>query len=311
MRNYSVRALAIVATVAFLVPIVARAGDVTPQERAWETRLGDQRYDELERKGEIVPPQSPLYAMLQPVAARVAAVADRQYFAPFHFYVVDEPTPNAFSVPGGNVYVTTSLLAMIRNRDELAGVLCHEVNHDIHHDVYNFYRQGKVGPAEAARQHRIAETNADRAGAYTCAKAGFNPWGMVWSFRDYQEDGISSRVTTLSDHPSDASRVAALTTLIEGDSSTFGRFRDDVAAAPPTPRSYGPTYGQVYPQMQTYAQVARPGYAPPAQAYPQQPVYPQQMVARSRGGACAAEPTRRARRLCRRARLELRGMGQF
>ena len=101
MRNFSGRALAVIATAAFLLPIVVRADDATPQERAWETRMGQQRYMELMRKGEIVPPQSPLYATLQPIADRVAAVANAQYFTPFHFYLVNERTPNAFSVPGG------------------------------------------------------------------------------------------------------------------------------------------------------------------------------------------------------------------
>ncbi len=336
--------------------------------------MGQQRYVELMQKGEIVPPQSPLYATLQPIADRIAAVANPQYYTPFHFYLVNERTPNAFSVPGGNVYVTTSLLSMARNRDELAGVLCHEVNHDIHHDVYNFYEQGLEGQADAAQSHRAAESNADRAGAYTCAKAGFNPWGMVWSFREYQQDGMSRQVTALSDHPSDASRAAALTALLTSDSSAFGRFRDDIADATPLahpanaqvaqqPQGYGQGYPQSYqqpgyPQGQVYAQVGPqgpppgygapqgyappqgygppgppPGYGPPqgytpSQGYAPQGYAPQgyapqgyapsqgyapqgyaapsgyapQIAGQTRGrGPCASEPTRQARRLCRKA----------
>jgi hypothetical protein len=354
--------------------------------------MGQQRYMQLMQKGEILPPQSPLYATLQPVANKVAAVANAQYFTPFHFYLVNERTPNAFSVPGGNVYVTTSLLAMVRNRDELAGVLCHEVNHDIHHDVYNFYQQGLVERNQAADSHRQAESNADHAGAYTCAKAGFNPWGMVWSFRNYQENGNSSQVTALSDHPSDASRAAALTALLDGDRATFGRFRDDIVASAPidhraidaevaqqsqqAPQGYG---AQNYPQAQTYAQVGPPqGYAPQGQSYPPgyappgygpqgppqgyapqgygpqgpppgypqgpppgygpqgpPPGYPQgpppgypsgyapqgqgypsgyapQVARQVRGtGPCASEPTRRAKRLCRKALLESRGQAPY
>jgi Zn-dependent protease with chaperone function len=49
---------------------------------------------------------------------------------------VHETQPNAFSEPGGNAYVTDSMMTFVKNKEELAGVLCHEVSHDIHHDVY-------------------------------------------------------------------------------------------------------------------------------------------------------------------------------
>ncbi len=61
------------------------------------------------QRGEIVSPQSPLYRTLAPIANAIATVANRQYFAPFHFILLNEETPNAFSMPGGNVYVTTGL----------------------------------------------------------------------------------------------------------------------------------------------------------------------------------------------------------
>src|SRR6185312_3979680 len=46
-------------------------------------------------------------------------------------------------VPGGNVYVTDSMMRFVRNKEELAGVLCHETSHDIHHDVMNVYRKNQ------------------------------------------------------------------------------------------------------------------------------------------------------------------------
>src|SRR5271168_3143526 len=72
----------------------------TAREESWETRIGQQR-------GEIVPPQSSLYRTLDRIGRTIAAVADPQYFAPFHFVLLNDQTPNAFSIPGGNVYVTT------------------------------------------------------------------------------------------------------------------------------------------------------------------------------------------------------------
>jgi hypothetical protein len=105
-----------------------------------EQQIGQQVYSELNRKGEIIS-SSPLYDTLEPIAARIKRIADPQYQYPFHFILVHEKDPNAFAVPGGNVYVTDSLMSFVQNREELAGVLCHETSHDIHHDVINNMRK--------------------------------------------------------------------------------------------------------------------------------------------------------------------------
>jgi Peptidase family M48 len=174
------RALAGCATILCLYPQVVWA-ETSSQVKTWETQFGQNRYTEYLQRGEVVPPESPLYRTLDPIGEAIAAVADREYFAPFHFVLLNEETPNAFSMPGGNVYVTTALLWFLKNRDELAGVICHEVNHDIHHDMYTVFQARQAGRSprdpSAISYERAAETNADRAGAYLCAKAGFNPWG--------------------------------------------------------------------------------------------------------------------------------------
>jgi hypothetical protein len=297
------RALAVFAAAALAFPIATGAADIPQQQKTWETQFGQQRYMQMMQRGEIVPPQSPLYATLQPIADKIAAVANTQYFTPFHFILVNEGSPNAFSAPGGNVYITTSMLSFVKNRDELAGVLCHEVNHDIHHDVYNLYQQGQhlqttagvpgmppggfggqpypgqmAGGSGASAQtagfSRMAESNADRAGAYTCAKAGFNPWGMVWNFRQYH-DSVGMGHPTGSEHPSDDQRVADLIALFNSDKSTFGKFRDDVAASTPIKLPINMQMAQQSPQGDGYS----PGYPPPGYGYPPQgppPGYPPQ-----------------------------------
>lgn len=47
----------------------------------------------------------------------------------FRFFVLDDPDTNAFAMPGGYVYVTRGLLALLNNEDELAAVLGHEIAH--------------------------------------------------------------------------------------------------------------------------------------------------------------------------------------
>jgi len=47
----------------------------------------------------------------------------------FKFYVVNGLDPNAFAIPGGYIFVTTGLLVLAENEQEVAGVLSHEIAH--------------------------------------------------------------------------------------------------------------------------------------------------------------------------------------
>lgn len=49
---------------------------------------------------------------------------------PYTVYTVQSNQFNAFTIPGGNIYVTTKLLEMVSNKDELAYILGHELGHN-------------------------------------------------------------------------------------------------------------------------------------------------------------------------------------
>src|SRR6266404_6339604 len=127
--NLMRRFLGAVSAVALVLACVAPAPAQTHDEQT-ELQIGQQVYQQLQQKGEIIT-NSPYYNVLNPIAARIKRVADQEYFTPFHFILVNETAPNAFAVPGGNVYVTTAMMRFVKNKEELAGVLCHETSHDI------------------------------------------------------------------------------------------------------------------------------------------------------------------------------------
>src|SRR5271157_6052328 len=110
-------------------PLAAQA-----QNQDQELQLGQEVFNELKAKAEIIE-SSPLYDQLKPIAEAITRSAQPRYNHPFKFYLVHEAKPNAFATPGGNVYVVDSLLYFVKNTDELAGTLCHEVSHTIHHDT--------------------------------------------------------------------------------------------------------------------------------------------------------------------------------
>jgi predicted Zn-dependent protease len=62
------------------------------------------------------------------VGNTVARASDRPH-TPYFFAVCENPDPNAFAVPGGFIFMTTGLLKLVKNEEELAGILGHEIAH--------------------------------------------------------------------------------------------------------------------------------------------------------------------------------------
>jgi predicted Zn-dependent protease len=222
-----------------------------------EVQMGQEVFNELKAKGEIIE-SSPLYDMLNPIADPIIRAAQPRYNHPFKFYLVHETQPNAFATPGGNVYVVDSLLYFVKNTDELAGTLCHEVSHTIHHDTMTLMeKQQKIAEREIGaavllgptRAHVLAilllgklhslsysrdvESRADITGSDVCAATGYNPHGLVWLFQDFQNANMGDVPQLLSDHPGNQNRVNALEKHFRENPSVFGKFNPDPKSATP------------------------------------------------------------------------------
>lgn len=228
-----------------------------PQQQDEEVQMGQEVFDNLKANGEIIE-SSPLYNTLRPIADAITRAAQPRYNHPIRFYLVHEKQPNAFATPGGNVYVVDSLLYFVKNSEELAGTLCHEVSHTIHHDTVKLMekqqqiREREVGAAillGPTRAHilaillvgslhslnysRDAESSADITGSEVCAGTGYNPWGLVWLFRDFENADPNQVPQLLSDHPSNQNRIAALERHFRENPSVFAKFNPDPASAAP------------------------------------------------------------------------------
>ena len=104
----------------------------------------------------------------------------------YQFKIVDQFEPNAFALPGGYIFVSRGLLALIQTEDELANILCHEITHAAHRHAA--MRQALVGQgpfampwtraANMAGYGRDMERDADRGGQILAAAAGYDPMGM-------------------------------------------------------------------------------------------------------------------------------------
>jgi predicted Zn-dependent protease len=242
----------------------------SPQGGDQEAQIGAQVYQQLQQKGEIIPRPNPMYDVLDPIANKIARVANPQYQYPFTFILVHEKQPNAFAVPGGNVYVTDSLMQFVKNQEELGGVLCHETSHDIHHDVVNLNAKAQTQGAmigilgsllgvdrsmlgqlsettiykmQTSRFSREIESSADLKGSETCAQAGINPHGMVWLFDAFEKAGSPGNPEFISDHPTDEHRIEALEHHFNSNATLFGRYSSDIATGTAIPKmaQYTPT----------------------------------------------------------------------
>ena len=116
----------------------------------------------------------------------------------YTFKIVNDKDVNAYSLPGGFIYVNKGLLDYVRSDDELAGVLAHEISHASHHHMVKLmHEQSKlqnillpaiVGVLLATHASGADIGNAVNAG-YLYAIAKTNTYG-VEAEKDADHSGI-------------------------------------------------------------------------------------------------------------------------
>jgi len=171
------------------------------------------------------------------VGQKIAAVSGR-YDITYHYKVIESPELNAFSLPGGWVYVYTGLLKHLKNEADLAFVLGHETGHIVgRHAIrrlqliygINFLLSLTLGGKELSQAElqvikvlyqivlagysRHEEMEADEMGAYFTGKAGWNPVASIETLEilDKLMKFKPSGVTELfMDHPTNKKRIENL-----------------------------------------------------------------------------------------------------
>src|SRR5581483_10813956 len=99
-----------------------------------EVDLGDAQAEELRQTITIVSDPA-LTGYLQAIVDRLALSLSPGQLR-FRAALVEEPTADAFSVAGGRIYVSRKLVSFVRNEDELAAILAHEMGHSLaHHEA--------------------------------------------------------------------------------------------------------------------------------------------------------------------------------
>src|SRR5262247_2330978 len=145
MRHFALTWLGGFAAVSALACAAARLA--TP---AGETELGEDAAVVVERQiGLVKAPEISGY--VKKIGARLTKDPAVRTDVQYHFEIVDMPEPNAFALPGGFVYVSRGLLALLNSEDELANVIGHEIGHvAAHHHLHHALIETPLIPVRIA-----------------------------------------------------------------------------------------------------------------------------------------------------------------
>jgi predicted Zn-dependent protease len=222
-----------------------------------EYALGQETFSQLREDGEMLF-DSTYYEHLNEIGSVIAEATRPRYEYPIRFYIVRGDSANAFSVPGGNIYVNEPLLKLAKNRDELAGVLAHETGHMVlHHVAKRIANEQKASVATTAAQvlggifggwvgsnaagylsslgaakqdanlSQHIEAQADEEGArIMAATKEYNPYGLIWFFQIMTATYGAGQKNWLMDHPVDSARIEDLRNLLTGNPKIFSMWKD-------------------------------------------------------------------------------------
>ncbi|HET9491428.1 MAG TPA: M48 family metalloprotease [Methylomirabilota bacterium] len=215
--------------------------EVTLVSAEQERRMGQEEAEKVETQIGLLD-DARLTAYLEALGQRLARESPRQDVA-YRFHIVDMTEPNAFALPGGYIYVSRGLLALMNAEDELAGVVGHEIAHvAARHSVQRISKQGPIaalfGIASGiaglvvplagdviggigdltqslifAPYSRSQETEADRVGQDIAARAGWDPAALSKSLTALGREAdlmsqVPRRPSFFDSHPATPDRVA-------------------------------------------------------------------------------------------------------
>jgi WD40 repeat protein len=180
-----------------------------------ETDLGDAVAQHLQRDHRVIVDDE--------VTGYVRRIGERiiKHLPPtnlqYQFFLIDLNELNAFTLPGGRIYLSRKLVAFAQNEDELAGVIAHELGHILarhstidttilfrevlgvtevtdRRDIFEKYNQlientaRKPKAFEKLDNHEAGNQNvADLIGLYAMVRAGYDPQAQASLWDRYHE----------------------------------------------------------------------------------------------------------------------------
>lgn len=208
-----------------------------------EVQMGNQVHGEVVKQYPLST-NAGLASRIQRIGQKLAQVSDRQDYE-YQFYVLESKDINAFTVPGGRIYIFNKLAEGLKTDDELAAVLAHEVGHcAARHTIKKFqaamiYNLGteilfsQVQMSEFVKQVASLSSNtlmslifssygredeyvSDRLGLKYMRLAGYDLQGMVQVLEFLEKESKDPKIPLiLRTHPYVSDRIIAVRKEIE------------------------------------------------------------------------------------------------
>jgi predicted Zn-dependent protease len=177
-----------------------------------ERQIGEEFFLAMQQAYPLV--QDPfLTSYINRLGKKLVAPLGPQAFK-YRFFIIVDPSLNAFAVPGGYVFITTGMIRMMEREGELAGVLAHEISHIYGRHMARQMEKAKftniailvgamaaiflggaalaepllvgtmaAGESAMLKYSRDFEREADALGFKWMIKAGYNPRDMMSIFK--------------------------------------------------------------------------------------------------------------------------------
>jgi predicted Zn-dependent protease len=209
---------------------------------SFEISAGDKLFEQMMASKKVVKNAEVDAQLKQITEPLLAGISDRRY--PFSFHVIEDPTLNAFAMPGGHVVLHSGLLLAADRAEEVAGVLAHEIAHVTgRHSIRNILASAGlylvlsavVGDASGLlgvladnsaflldrKFTRDFEREADNVGWDYLVRGGIDPAGMVSFFEKMEREeqkqlekspvgGVAKALEIVGTHPATRERIERL-----------------------------------------------------------------------------------------------------
>ncbi|MBN8763215.1 MAG: M48 family metallopeptidase [Thiobacillus sp.] len=169
---------------------------------------------------------------------RVKRITDRLIVQAGNMAVIDEPTLNAWCMPGGKMAIYTGIIEKLKlSDDEIAQIMGHEISHALL--GHGRERMSRAMAQQSGLQlgsilvgqdltvlspvadlaltlpnSRESESEADRYGIELAARAGYDPHAAISLWEKMGQASGNGPPQFLSTHPSPANRMQALNALV-------------------------------------------------------------------------------------------------
>lgn len=187
-----------------------------------ESEFGETMYAQLRRR-QTFAESGPAFDAVQMIGERLTKGSQYHY----RWAIAEDPSINAFALPGGIIVVHRGLITAAQTPETLAGVLAHEVQHvERRHSLralgHEFGWRLALGlilgdtsgtgvallsQLDGLGYSRDLEREADHYGILALARSGIDPAGLPQFFETLAASAPDT-VALLSTHPSSATRLA-------------------------------------------------------------------------------------------------------